>query len=54
MTELVSSSVREEESSGSSKLAFLLAMAMFVLVVDTRLGLSSGRPGVSASNRCRR
>ena len=37
MTELVTSSVRQEESSGSSKLSFLLAMAMFVLVVDTSL-----------------
>src|SRR6187401_750230 len=37
MTELVTSSVREKESSGSSKLSFLLAMAMFVLVVDTSL-----------------
>src|SRR6187401_1918340 len=37
MTELVTSSVREKESSGSSKLSFLLAMAMFVLVVDTSI-----------------
>src|SRR5213596_707839 len=36
MSEVVSS-VPEEESSGEAKLAFLLAMAMFVLVVDTSL-----------------
>src|SRR6266516_1727990 len=37
MSEVVTSSVPEEESSGEAKLAFLLAMAMFVLVVDTSL-----------------
>ena len=37
MSEAVSSSVPEEESSGKAKLSVLLAMAMFVLVVDTSL-----------------
>ena len=37
MSEAVSNSVPEEEGSGQAKLSFLLAMAMFVLVVDTSL-----------------
>jgi MFS family permease len=37
VSEVVSSSVPEDESSAQTKLAFLLAMAMFVLVVDTSL-----------------
>jgi hypothetical protein len=37
VSEVVTSSVPEDESSAQTKLAFLLAMAMFVLVVDTSL-----------------
>jgi len=37
MSEVVTSSVPEEETSGNSRLALLLAAAMFVLVVDTSL-----------------
>jgi EmrB/QacA subfamily drug resistance transporter len=37
MSEAVTNSVPEEEGSGQAKLSFLLAMAMFVLVVDTSL-----------------
>ena len=37
MTEHVSTAAASEESSGEQRLAILLAMAMFVLVVDTSL-----------------
>jgi MFS family permease len=37
MSEIVSSGVPGEESSGTPRLALLLAAAMFVLVVDTSL-----------------
>ena len=37
MSEVVTDSVPEDEASGQNKLAILLAMAMFVLVVDTSL-----------------
>ena len=37
MSEVVTGSVPEDESSAQTKLSFLLAMAMFVLVVDTSL-----------------
>ena len=37
MSEVVINSVPEEESSGKTRLSVLLAMAMFVLVVDTSL-----------------
>ena len=37
MSEIAASGVSEDEGAGNSKLAVLLAMAMFVLVVDTSL-----------------